>query len=133
MADAESAGADILTEQRMIALAPDHPLARQEKLTLADLRDEPVVGPRGSARGGHAALERGSASGRFEPQTGTGRQHAGGVSAARERRPGHLARSGLDGRPLHPTIVAWRPSSTRRRLLSAWCGCGPHLPRSFRD
>ncbi|MFC9955857.1 LysR substrate-binding domain-containing protein [Streptomyces nigra] len=44
MADAESAGADILTEQRMIALAPDHPLARQEKLTLADLRDEPVVG-----------------------------------------------------------------------------------------
>ncbi|MFF4089050.1 LysR substrate-binding domain-containing protein [Streptomyces nigra] len=45
MADAESAGADILTEQRMIALAPDHPLARQEKLTLADLRDEPVIGP----------------------------------------------------------------------------------------
>ncbi|MFC7908490.1 LysR substrate-binding domain-containing protein [Streptomyces nigra] len=45
MADTESAGADILTEQRMIALAPDHPLARQEKLTLADLRDEPVIGP----------------------------------------------------------------------------------------
>ncbi|MFI9801813.1 MULTISPECIES: LysR substrate-binding domain-containing protein [unclassified Streptomyces] len=45
IADAASAGADILTEQRMIALAPGHPLTRQEKLSLADLRDEPVIGP----------------------------------------------------------------------------------------
>ncbi|MFD7697332.1 LysR substrate-binding domain-containing protein [Streptomyces sp. NPDC059805] len=45
IADAALAGADILTEQRMIAMAPDHPLARREKLSLADLRDEPVIGP----------------------------------------------------------------------------------------
>ncbi|MFK0124303.1 LysR substrate-binding domain-containing protein [Streptomyces nigra] len=33
------------TSVSAIALALDHPLARQEKFTLADLRDEPVIGP----------------------------------------------------------------------------------------
>jgi DNA-binding transcriptional LysR family regulator len=45
IADDSLVSADVLTEQRMIALAPDHPLAARDELSLADLRDEPVIGP----------------------------------------------------------------------------------------
>ncbi|MFK0295074.1 LysR family transcriptional regulator [Streptomyces sp. NPDC090442] len=37
--------AEVLTEQRVVALPPDHPLADRAHVTLAELAGEPVVGP----------------------------------------------------------------------------------------
>lgn len=36
----------LLDEQRWVALPPDHPLATRPSLTVADLANEPIVGPR---------------------------------------------------------------------------------------
>ncbi|MGA4844071.1 LysR family transcriptional regulator [Streptomyces sp. G45] len=43
--DDRVAAAEVLTERRVVALPPDHPLAGRAEVTLADLAAEPVVGP----------------------------------------------------------------------------------------
>ena len=37
---------DLIAEDRLVALAPDHPLAGRSELHIADLATEPIVGPR---------------------------------------------------------------------------------------
>jgi DNA-binding transcriptional LysR family regulator len=46
----------IFEERRVAVLGADHPLARRETLTLADLRGEPLVLPRGTHGGWNAEL-----------------------------------------------------------------------------
>ncbi|WP_086870535.1 LysR substrate-binding domain-containing protein [Streptomyces viridochromogenes] len=133
IADAELAGADILTGQRMIALAPSHPLTRREKLSLADLRDEPVIGPHPDLpeevmRFWNVDPRPDGSSPRLGPAANTPEECLLHVNAGR----------GIWPAPASTAVYFTQPSwpgghwSTRRRSPSAWCGCGPHLPRSFR-
>lgn len=110
IADAELASADVLTEQRMIALAPDHPLARQEKLTLADLRDEPVIGPHADLpeevmRFWNVDPRPNGSSPRLGPAANTPEECLLHVNAGRGIWPAPASTADYFTQP----IVAWRP------------------------